>query len=133
MFDAERIVHEVRALGFPEGTVLLHASAAMVLYGLLDAARDIDLAARDEGWQHALTLGTARRADVDWTVEPAPGIEVFSGWLGEPLADLFARARPVRGLLLAAPEDIISFKQKLNRPKDAAHIGLLKHFTCNNH
>lgn len=133
MFEAEGIVQAVGALSFPPGTVLVHASAAMVLYGLLETARDIDLAARDEGWQHALTLGSRRRADVDWLVEPTPGIEVFSGWLGEPLDGLFARAQPVRGLLLAAPEDILAFKQKLNRPKDSGHIRLLKDFTCNNH
>ena len=133
MFDADAIESATKALGFPVGTAVIHASAAMVLYGLLDTARDIDISADERGWQHALTLGTPRQADIDWIVEPSAGIEVFSGWLGEPLEGLFGRARTVRGVLLAAPEDILSFKLRLNRPKDQEHIRLLRAFTCNNH
>lgn len=132
-FTADRIERELHALGFAPGTALVHASAAMVLLGIIPEARDIDVALTGAGWCHALTLGDPRPATVDQVVVPAPGIELFNGWLGEPLAGLFARAVPVRGLLAASPEDLLAFKKTLNRPKDQEHIRLLRLFTCNNH
>ena len=131
-FDAKQIVDTITKLGMPPGSALIHASAAMVLHGLIKEARDIDVATNEAGWQHALTLGEARQGRIDQLVEPVPDVELFSGWLGEPLDGLFARARPVSGLLVAAPQDILDFKRKLNRPKDAPHIRLLEEHICNN-
>lgn len=105
----------------------------MVLHGLLDTARDVDLVASAEGWKHALTLGSAQQADVDLIIEPASGVEVFSGWLGDSVPGLFGRAHSIHGLLVAAPDDILAFKKRLDRPKDQEHIRLLERFTCNNH
>ncbi len=105
----------------------------MVLHGLVGTASDIDISANEAGWQHALTLGQPQPATLDQRIEPQPGIEVFSGWLGEPLGPLFDRATVIDGLLVAAPEDILAFKRRLNRPKDQAHILMLEALTCNNH
>lgn len=132
-FDARNIRLVLQELGFPAGSVLVHTSAAMVLYGMLNEARDVDLAANETGWRHALTLASPRAASIDQVVEPLPGVEVFNGWLGESLDDLFARSNEVQGLLLAAPHDILEFKRRLDRPKDAPHIRLLEEFICNNH
>lgn len=131
-FDAQQIITTITELGMPAGSALIHASAAMVLHGLISEARDIDVATNAAGWQHALTLGEPRQGRIDQLVEPVDGVELFSGWLGEPLGGLFARARLVSGLLVAAPQDILDFKRKLNRPKDAAHIRLLEEHICNN-
>lgn len=130
MFDAQAIIRAVSALGFPPGSALIHASAAMVLHGIIPLARDIDIATNGPGWQHALTLGTPRLATVDQIVTPAKDIEVFSGWLGEDTGPLFERAENIAGLLAASTADILRFKQRLNRPKDQEHIRLLE--ACNN-
>lgn len=127
-FDAARIHATVSALGFPRGSALIHAGAALVLHGLQDSAADIDIATSTEGWRHALTLGVARQASLDQRVEPCAGVEVFSGWLGDDVAELFARAQLKGGLLVAAPVDILAFKRRLNRPKDQAHIRMLESF-----
>lgn len=132
-FDAAEIRRIMAELNFPPGSALLHAGAALVLHGLTETASDIDIATNEAGWRHALTLGAPRAANIDELIEPLPGVEVFSGWLGEPLAGLFARALEQDGVLLAAPEDILAFKRRLNRPKDQAHIRLLEAHTCNNH
>jgi len=132
-FNAERIKESMSRLGFPPGTALVHGSGALVLLGLIPEARDLDVALNEAGWQHALTLGTPRPASIDRKIEPAPGIELFDGWLGEPLAELFARAVPVDGLLAASPQDVLRFKKALGRPKDREHIRLLEAHTCNNH
>lgn len=132
-FDRDAIIREVTALGFPPSTVLVHASAALVLHGLLGTARDIDLAASPAGWQHALTLGNPVRATVDELITPASDIEVFSGWLGDDVTPLLERAVPIAGLSVASLADVLSFKRRLNRPKDQEHIRLLESVTCNNH
>lgn len=61
-FDRATIIRAVTALGFPPGTALIHAGAALVLHGLTETAGDIDIATSQAGWQHALTLGTPVRA-----------------------------------------------------------------------
>lgn len=132
-FDAESVTEAVLSLGFPPGSYVVHASAAMVLWRLIPDAGDIDIAADATGWRHALTLGEARPANVDLRIEPAPGIEVFSGWLGQSPDALLARAQLISGVNTAHPDDILEFKRRLNRPKDQEHIRLLEAFTCNNH
>lgn len=132
-FDRDAIIREVTALGFPPCTALIHASAALVLHGLIDTARDIDIAASRAGWQHALTLGVPVKATVDELITPAADIEIFSGWLGDDVTPLLARSVLIAGLSVASYADVLSFKRRLNRPKDQEHIRLLESVTCNNH
>lgn len=131
-FDREQIIRAVTALGFPPRTVLIHASAAMVMHGILETARDIDIAATSEGWQHALKLGTPAPASVDEVIIPAADIEIFSGWLGDDVAPLMERSVQIAGLSVASLSDVLHFKRKLNRAKDREHIRLLEAATCNN-
>lgn len=128
MFDAEMIRRTVLELGFPPGSALVHAGAALTLHGLSPSAGDIDIAVNEIGWQHALSLGTPAPALLDDRIEPRPGVEVFNGWLGEPLSGLFARAVERSGILVASPADILEFKRKLNREKDQEHIRILESF-----
>lgn len=132
-FDLQAVTDAVLALGFREGSYVVHAGAAMVLWGLTEEAGDIDIATDAAGWRHALTLGEPRPARIDQLIVPAAGIEVFSGWLGQSMDGLLARAQLRNGISTAHPADILEFKRRLNRPKDQAHIRLLEAFTCNNH
>ena len=127
-FDAEAIRAAFKDLGFPPGTAMIHAGAALVLHGLQDSARDVDIVTNTRGWQHALTLGAPQPARLDEHIEPRPGIEVFSGWLDEDVDGLFARSHSDSGVLYASAADILAFKRRLNRLKDQEHIRILESF-----
>src|SRR5690625_7299134 len=99
MFDAEMIRRTVLELGFPPGSALVHAGAALTLHGLSPNAGDIDIAVNEIGWQHALSLGTPAHALLDDRIEPSPGVEGFNGWLGETLHGLYAQASHRTGAL----------------------------------
>ncbi len=131
MIGREQALLTIRGLNMPGSGWLVHGSAAMLLHGMVDGAGDIDIAAGGAAWAHALTLGPAGRASVDMVVRPAPDVEIFSGWLGEDIAALLARARTVEGIPVASPADILAFKLLLNRPKDLPHIRILQ--SWNNH
>lgn len=125
-FGRAELVAALAGLGLPARDWLVHSSGSMVMHGLLDTAGDMDIVATGAAWQRALELGPAEPATMDLVIRPAPGIEIFAGWLGEPLEGLFARARLIEGVPCASLHDVLAFKLTLNRPKDQPHIELLR-------
>ncbi len=128
----DAIVRRVKALGLPERGWFVHGSSVLVLHGLLEHAGDIDIVATGDAWMHALTLGTVERASSDRVVRLQGDIELFDGWMGESLSGLLRRTVQVSGVPCAALEDVLAFKERLSRPKDEAHIRLLRRVTCHN-
>lgn len=127
MVDADTIVATLRELDLPNGHWAVHASAVMVLHGLIPDAGDIDVVARGPAWARALELGAPEPGKQDLCVSlPSLGVEVWSGWLGEDLDALIDGAELVLGVPCVTLRDVLRFKERAGRPKDAPHAELLR-------
>ena len=125
--NRDQIVSVVRGLALPAGDWAVHASAVMVLHGLLEEAGDVDVVARGAAWARALEVGTPVRGRQDLCVAlPARGVEIWSGWLDDDVDALIAGAEPVLGLPCVSLEAVLRFKLTSNRPKDQPHIAALR-------
>lgn len=123
----DEIVAALERLALPEGDWAVHASAVMVLHGLLDEAGDVDVIARGAAWRRALELGEPIAGRVDLCVAvPELGVEVWSGWLDEDLDALIDGAEPVAGVPCVGLADVLRFKLASDREKDRPHIRLLR-------
>lgn len=127
MVDAEKIVASLRELDLPAGHWAVHASAVMALHGLLEGAGDVDVVARGPAWQRALQLGTPKPGKADLCVAlPDLGVEVWSGWMGEDVDALIDGAVEVAGVPCVDLRAVLRFKETAGRPKDAAHLAVLR-------
>lgn len=125
--DAARIKEVLAALALPAGHWAVHASAVLVLHGLLDEAGDVDVVARGPAWERALELGTPKSGKEDLCVSlPDLEVEVWSGWMGEDLDALVDGAEPVAGVPCVSLEAVLRFKEAAGRPKDAPHVAAIK-------
>jgi hypothetical protein len=125
--DWDEVRHRVAALGFEPGDWLLFGSVPMLAHGLIPEVGDIDILARGRAWEQAAALGTAQTATSgDRVVHLAPDTEVFDGWLDASLDELFGRTETIDGMPVASLPDVLDFKRRLARPKDAVHIDILE-------
>lgn len=125
--NKERIVGVVRGLGMPSGDYAIHASAVMVLHGLLDEAGDVDIVARGQAWRRALEIGTPVQRRQDLCVSlPHLDVEIWSGWLEDDVDALIDDAETVAGLPCVSLADVLRFKLDSDRPKDRPHIAVLR-------
>lgn len=116
----------LEAAGLPAGDWVVHGSAVMVLHGLIPEAGDVDVIARGAAWQIALTLGESVNGVEDVCVRLAPGLEIWSGWLGEDVGELIDCAQTTDGVPCVSLSEVLRFKVAMNRPKDQEHISLLR-------
>lgn len=125
--NREQIIDAVRRLALPAGDWAVHASAVMVLHGLLDEAGDVDVVARGPAWRKALSLGEPVPGKQDLCVAvPSLGVELWSGWLDDDLDALIGGAEFVGGVPCVSLEEVLRFKLASGRDKDAPHIALLR-------
>lgn len=125
--NRERIIATVTALNLPARDFVIHASAVMVLHGLLDEAGDVDIVARGAAWDEALLLGTPVAGRQDLCVSlPGRDVEIWSGWLEDDVDTLIDGAELVAGLPCVSLAEVLRFKVSSNRPKDVAHIAVLR-------
>lgn len=118
----------VKGLGLPTSDYVLFGSLPLLAHGLTNHVNDIDILARGSAWQHAQTLSKAELAPMgEWRVN-LTDIEIYNAWLGMDVEAIIDRAVVINGLPYADLSDVLAFKQKLNRPKDAEHIRLLELF-----
>lgn len=114
------------ALELPPGDWVLHASAVMVLNGLLEEAGDVDVVVRASAWRRALELGASSAGTHDLCVSLPSGVELWSGWLGQDVDALIDGSEPVDGVPCVSLAEVLRFKLEQGRPKDAPHIALLR-------
>ncbi len=125
--NAGQVKAAVATLGLPAGHWAVHASAVLVLYGLIDAAGDVDVVARGPAWDRATDLGTPKRGKEDLCVSlPGLNVEVWSGWMGEDVDALIDGAVEVAGVPCVDLRAVLRFKETAGRPKDAAHLAVLR-------
>lgn len=127
VMDQARIKEALALLGLPAGHWAVHASAVLVLHGLIDAAGDVDVVARGPAWARAQELGTPKRGKEDLCVSlPELNVEVWSGWMGEDLDALIDEAVDVGGVPCVDLRAVLRFKEAAGRPKDAPHLAALR-------
>jgi hypothetical protein len=122
----EEVQDKVLALELPPYDYILFGSLPLLAHGLIQSANDIDILARGSAWEHAQTLAKAELAPMgEWRVSLGD-VEIYNAWLGMDVDAMINRAVFVSDLPYADLRDVLAFKQKLNRPKDAEHIRLIQ-------
>jgi hypothetical protein len=118
----EEVEDKVAVLKLPATDYVLFGSLPLLAHGLIESVNDIDILARGTAWQHAQTFANAELAPIgEWRVR-LEDIEIYNAWLGMNVDAIIDRAVFIKGLPYADLQDVLEFKQKLNRPKDAEHI-----------
>jgi hypothetical protein len=119
---------KVSGLGLPTSDYVLFGSLPLLAHGLTQRVNDVDILARGSAWQQAQTLAKAELAPMgEWRVS-LEDIEIYNAWLGMDVDAIIDRAEVIDGLPFADLRDVLTFKQKLNRPKDTEHIRLIQQF-----
>lgn len=125
--NRNQIITTVADLGLPPGEWVVHASAVMVLHGLIAEAGDIDIVARGSAWERALALGSPVKGRRDLCVSLADlRVEVWSGWLDDDIDTLIDGAELVEGVACVSLAEVLRFKLITDRPKDQPHIETLR-------
>ena len=120
------VLAEVRALELPGAGWAVFGSGPMLAHGLIPDVGDLDLVATGAAWARALELGPAETGPGGDRVVRLGRIELFDGWMGLELGALLERAELLYGLRWASLRDVLEFKERLERPKDAEHLRLLR-------
>ena len=116
----------VRALELPTEGWAVFGSGPMLAHGLVPDVGDLDLVATGGAWARALELGPAETGPGGDRVVRLGRVELFDGWMGLELGALLERAGVLHGLPWASLRDVLEFKERLGRPKDAEHLRLLR-------
>jgi hypothetical protein len=119
---------KVLRLELPPHDYVLFGSSPLLAHGLIENVNDVDILARGSAWHHAQTVAKAELAPMgEWRVS-LEDIEIYNAWLGMDVDAIIDRANVINGLPFADLSDVLAFKQKLNRPKDAEHIRLIQKY-----
>lgn len=126
MLSWDEVRARIAALDLPADQVVLMGSGPMLAHGLVERIGDVDLAADGEAWARAAQLAPPSEGLHGDLVVRVGEVEVFSGWHGTPVEALLETASLIDGVLVGTLADVLAFKRALARPKDAAHIALLR-------
>ncbi len=129
--NAEQIHARLEGLALAPANHVVHSSASLVLRGILQEAADVDVVARGRAWEQALALvagggATLDRGRHDQRVSEGGDVEIYDGWLGETAEAVVSRAELVAGVPCAPLADVIVMKERLDRPKDRAHLAAIR-------
>lgn len=135
------ILEYVRSLALPTGEYVVFGSAPLYAHRLVERIEhDADIVAMGAAWKRACTLGKVVKGTYgDCVVTLFDGlVEIYDGWsvggvaLDIPVliasAEFFDTPDELRGLPFARLEEVLAFKRRINRPKDAAHIALIEEY-----
>jgi hypothetical protein len=123
-------------LNMPTNDFALFGSGPMFAHGLKELGHDIDVIARGEAWQEATKFATPQptKSGNGEVVELFGGeIEIFSAWgPGEwDIDELIDMAEIIEGIRFVRLEQVLRWKQQMNRPKDVEHIKLIENYLAN--
>jgi hypothetical protein len=124
----ELVEQHIRRLELPPNDYVLFGSVPLLVHGLIEYVNDIDILARGSAWEYAQTLAKAELAPMgEWRVSLGD-IEIYNAWLGMDVEAIISRAVLINTLPYADLRDVLTFKQKLNRPKDTEHIRRIQNY-----
>ena len=119
--NREELIRRLRGLPWPKEEYWLVAGGAMVLRGLRDETRDLDLGCSRELADRLEAEGcpVQRMADGSRRIVPGDGIELFEGWLCD-------RVESVDGIPVVSLRGLLQMKEALGREKDRADIAKIR-------
>lgn len=129
------LIHDFLALvdeyGLDLSDVVIFGSGPLLAKGLRSNIQDLDIVARGKTWRrvkrHGVrSIGQANHARIAQFCNGR--IQFSAGWVSDDwnAAELIDRAEIIRGLPFAPVEDVLAYKQLLNRPKDQKDIERLQ-------
>lgn len=121
MLNKEEIIRLLKEAAFDAGEYWVTSGAAMVLYGIRDVTRDIDLGCTSKladelegrGYPSEVLSDGSRR------IVFSEEIELFENWIED-------QAVLLEGIPAVSLEGLIRMKEKLGREKDRNDILLIK-------
>ena len=121
MLNKEDIIRLLKEAAFDGQEYWVASGAAMVLYGVKDATRDIDLGCTSQMADELERKGYDTEVLHDGTrrIVYSQTIEIFENWIED-------KAVSVEGLPVVSVDGMIAMKEKLGREKDWKDIMLIK-------
>ncbi len=123
--SVQKLVHPLK---FPRLHYVLFGSLPLLAHRLIDRVNDIDILADNLGWQYAKTLSSISISAKGHEVIQLGAIEIYNEWMDLDVAQVISQAVFIEGFPFARLEDVLYYKQILNRPKDQEHIRLIQDF-----
>ncbi|WP_084130553.1 hypothetical protein [Demequina sp. NBRC 110055] len=113
----------VVGLGVPLDDLVVMGSAPLLACGALSSVGDVDVVARGEAWAQLAARGSVVSGALgDAMVDLPGGIQVFSGWHGQPADAVVASSTWVDGVRVGSVDAVVAYKRRLARPKDLEHL-----------
>ena len=121
--NKQDIVQRLQTLAFPREEYWVVTGSAMVLYGIKDETRDIDLgcSAKLADRLEADGYPAERLPDGSRKLVIGSDIEIFEKWL-------FDRVEYIDNIPTISLKGLIMMKESLGRPKDLKDIAAIKEF-----
>lgn len=126
------LLEHLGQLELPPQDYAVFGSAPLLARGLIQEIEDIDIVARGSAWARAqslgqvLDLGHVHRAPQGDSVIYLGQVDIYDGWLGMDRDQLIDTAETFYGFPFVRLEHVLTYKQKLQRPKDLPHLQLLQ-------
>jgi hypothetical protein len=117
------IINKVANESFPKTDYWVTSGAGLVLHGVKQETRDIDIGCTSELADLLIQNGAKwnRLGDGTRRIETNSGIELFENWFVDEIIE-------IEGIRVATLESIRKQKAKLNRTKDWEDIALIDRF-----
>lgn len=125
------LLQKVQQLRLPVGDFAIFGSGPLLIRGIIDNVGDIDIICRGDAWLRAASLGDKvylAEYDVDIVSIDDGLITLGRSWgYGDFNVDeLIDSAEVIHDLPFVLLRYVIEYKQMASRPKDLAHLELLK-------
>jgi hypothetical protein len=137
------LIDELLGLGLNPADFVIVGSGPLLAHGLISHIEDLDVVARGETWRHVSLRGMKSRGGISgdemFVFRCETGVIQFTReWVVRDVStdDLIGRADlvevavgdSVRMLKFASLADVVTYKRRLNRPKDFDHIRRIRKF-----
>ena len=129
------LLEQVKTLGLPAGDYAIFGSGPLLVREIIDQVNDIDIISRGAAWERAQTLGELcylEDYDVHVVSIDDGAITIGTSWgIGEfDVNELIDSAEQIRDLPFVRLQYVVDYKRIANRPKDIAHLELLRKESC---
>ena len=124
MISKKRIIEILNELDFSSEDYYVGAGSALVLHGVKEFTKDIDLAVSEKLWNLYLNKGFIPNSNNENLMEISEDIEFIKNWHADDI--IMIDHMPVVSLT-----SLIKQKEVLGRDKDFRDIELIKNFITN--
>ncbi len=120
----------LRSVELPIGDHAVFGSGPLIVRGIIEATNDLDVISRGRAWKRALSRGElVVLPDGDEIVSCFDGaVTIGRSWAyGDfDIDELINTAEVIDGIPFVRLEHVVRYKEIAARPKDVAHLALLK-------